>query len=133
MKLDDVTKEAIVEIHNKLVKEGIIISIQEIGEIVESQLIVGNLAFKKGLEIRLPLFGSFVRKHGLEKSKAAAELNKLKDSLTKEEFDLKVLEAKMLNKDKTKKRRKEMTRVTFKGLKETVDLVKIKNRFDKVL
>ena len=133
MVLDETIKEIIIDIHKSLEKEDIFISPQEIGDIIESQFIVANLAFKKGLEIRLPLFGTFVRKHGLEKSQAAAKLNEIKDSFSKEEFERKVLEAKLTNKEKTKKRRKEMTRVTFTSLKETKDLVKIKNKFDKVL
>lgn len=133
MKLDETIKEIVIDIHNSLKKDGIFISPQEIGEIIESQFIVANLAFKKGLEIRLPLFGTFVRKHGLEKSQAAAKLNEIKDSLSKEEFERKVLEAKLANKEKTKKRRKEMTKVTFASLKETKNLVEVKNKFDKVL
>jgi len=133
MKLDETTKEIVINIHNTLAKEGILISIQEITDIVESQFIVANLAFKKGLEIRLPLFGKFVRKHGIEKGKAAAGLNKLKNSLSKEEFERRTLEAKLFNKNVTKKRRSKMTKITFTKLKETKDLVGIKNKYDKIL
>lgn len=135
MKLDETTKEIVINIHNTLAKEGILISIQEITDIVESQFIVGNLAFKKGIEIRLPLFGKFVRKHGLEKSKAAAKLNELKNVLTKEDFERKTLEAKLFNKDKNKKRKikRKMTKVTFTKLKKTKNLVEVKNKYDKLL
>lgn len=133
MKLDDVTKEIIVEIQNDLAKDDIDISIQEIANIVESQFIGGNLAFKKGLEVRLPLFGSFVRKHGLEKSKAAAELNKMKDMFTKEDFERKVLEAKLANKEKTKVRKSNIVRLNLSALKDAPNLVEVKNRYDKIL
>ena len=133
MQLDETSKEIIVNIHNTLAKEGILISIQEIGDIVESQFIVGNLAFKKGLEIRLPLFGSFIRKYGVDKSVAAAKQNELKDSLSKDEFERRTLEAKLHNKATTKKRKKEMVRVTFSKLKETKDIVEVRNRYDKIL
>ena len=133
MKLDDVTKEILVDIQSDLTKQGVEISIQEIANIVESQFIGGNLAFKKGLEVRLPLFGTFVRKHGLEKSKAAAELNKLKDMFTKEEFERKVLEAKLENKAKTKKRKSNIVRLNLTALKNAPNLVNVKNRYDKVL
>lgn len=135
MKLDDTTKEALVEIQNELKIDGEDISIQEIANIVESQFIAGNLAFKKGLEVRLPFFGSFTRKHGLEKSKAAQELNKLKDSLTKEEYNKRVFKAKMSNKEKAKHRRNiaRSTKLTFEDLQETKNVVGVANIYDKIL
>jgi len=133
MKLDDVSTEIVHNLRNTLESEGIIISIQEIVEIVESQFVIANLAFKKGLEIRLPMFGTFVRKHGYEKSVAGALLNEMKDSMSTEAFERKVLEAKLANKESMKITKKGMTRITFSQLKDTKDLVGVKNRYDKVL
>jgi len=133
MKLDEVTKEIVIEIQNTLKKEGTVISMEEIVDVVESQFITANLAFKKGLDIRLPLFGTFVRKHGQELGESAQELNRMKDSISKEAFERKTLENKMINKEKRKQRKKEMVRVTFDVLKETKDKVGVKNKLDKLL
>lgn len=133
MQLDDVTIEAIHDIKNTLNKEGILISTQEIADIVESPFIAGNLAFKKGLDIRIPIFGTFFRRNGRENGLAGKALNDLKEYFTKEEFERKVLETKIARKELVKKRKKEMTRVTFSKLKEAKNLVKVKHRYDKFL
>lgn len=133
MQLDEVTAGAIQKIKDTLSKEGIALSTRELAEVVESQFIAGNLAFKKGLEIRLPVLGTFIRKNGRENGLAAQALNELKQYYTKEEFERKVLEAKMARIKVVKKRKKEMVRVTFKKLKATANLVNIKNRYDKIL
>ena len=133
MIVDDTVLTALHEVQQELKAQGEEFSIQELASIVESQFTASNLAFKKGLEVRLPIFGAFLRKHGLELSRAGAELKKLKDSLTEEEMAKRVLELKIKNIEKRKKRQKYMTKVTFNLLKETPDNVAIKNKFDKLL
>lgn len=132
MKLDETTKEACIEIQRELKEDGVDISIQEIAEIVSSQLKVANIGFKKGLNVRLPFFGSYIRKFGVEKGTKAATLNDLKDTMTTEEFEEKVLEAKLANKKQSKERRKEdrNTQFTLEDLKNTPNLVKSKNKYD---
>lgn len=133
MKIDDAILEVLTDMQIEFADKGEELSIQELAIIAESQFIAANLAFKKGLEVRLPIFGTFLRKHGLEMGKAAAELNKLKDVISKDEMESRVLEAKLKNILKRKKRQKHMTKVTFNFLKATPDKVAVKNKFDKLL
>lgn len=133
MKIDLTTKEILTDIHNNLLKEDIDVAIQEIGAIAESQFLSANMAFKKGLEVRIPFFGTFVRKYGLEKNMAAAKLIAMKDTFTKETYERKRLEDTMANIQKTKKRRATMTKVSFKEFKETKNLVKTAHKYDKIV
>ena len=134
MKLDEVTKEAIVEIQQEVLAEtGLTLSLQEIAEIAESQFVSANLAFKKGLEVRLPVIGTFVRKHGLEKGLAAQKLNSLKGVLDEDTFKQKILEAKLANKARAKERRKNQLAINLKTLKGTKNIVNVRNKYDKLL
>ena len=131
--MDSVTLNIFEEVQKELLEEGVEISIQEIGEIYKSQFIASTFAFKKGLDVRLPLFGTFTRKHGVELSTRGKELNALKDTMSKEAFERKVLEAKLESKAKAKARKSTMARITFSELAKTKDLVNIKHKFDKLL
>ena len=133
MKLDDTLLEILTEIQLEFAEKDHNYSIQEIAVIIDSQFVATNLAFKKGLEVRLPIFGTFQRKHGLEMAMAAQELKALEDTLTKDEMESRVLQAKLKNIAKRKKRQKHMTRVTFDMLKATPDKVGVRNKLDKVL
>lgn len=132
MQLDEVTKEALVEIQQELQEEGIEVSIQELADVVSSQLIAGNFAFKKGLEVRLPLFGTFIRKFGIDKGKAGKALEALKHTMSADAYKQKVLEAKLANKAATKQRRKDVQIIDFSMLKKLPNLVQIKNKYDKL-
>lgn len=133
MKLDDTTKEVTYEVQQELKKEGIDISIEEIIDVVGSQFLTANLAFKKCVDVRVPYFGTFTRKHGVEMSKAGIELNKLKDSVSAEEFKRLRLEKQLEFKEKKKIRRKKMSKFTLKDIKATKDVINNKHRYDKIL
>lgn len=133
MKIDDVTLDVLNEVQQEFSIRGDDFSIQEIATIVESQFITANLAFKKGLEVRLPIIGTFQRKHGKEMATAAKVLSELKDVISADEMETRVLQAKLNNINKRKKRSKHMTVVTMEFLKSTPDKVGVKNKFDKIL
>lgn len=133
MKIDDVTLDILNQIQQEFSIRGDDFSIQEIATIVESQFIAANLAFKKGLEVRLPIIGTFKRKHGREMSTAAKVLSELKDVISADEMETRVLQAKLNNINKRKKRSKHMTVVTMEFLKSTPDKVGVKNKFDKIV
>lgn len=132
MKLDETSLEVLQEIQEELKKEdNIELSIQEIADVVKSEFDGANYAFSKGVNVRLPIIGSFLRKHGLEKNKEAAILNGIKDKLSKEEYERKVLEAKLRNKQKRKERRA-MPTISLKALKETKKLSNTPNTYNKL-
>lgn len=131
--MDSVTLNVLLEVQKELTEDGVEISIQEIGDIYKSQFIASTLAFKKGLDIRLPLWGTFTRVHGVEKSIKGKALNELKDTMSSEAYERKVLEAKLNNIKETKERKKKMERITFSTLAKTKDLVNIKHKMDKLL
>jgi hypothetical protein len=131
--MDSVTLNIFAEVQNELLEEGIEISVQEIGEIYKSQFIAGTFAFKKGLDIRLPLFGTFTKTRGVEMSVKGKALKELKDTMSEEEYERKVLEAKLENKAINKARKSTMKKITFSELAKTVNVVEVKHRFDKLL
>jgi hypothetical protein len=133
MKLDIESKEALIEIQKEQKAKGNELSIEELADIVESQFTAAKLGFKKGLEIRLPIFGTFIRKHGFEKGEAGRKLKEFKDIFGEEEYARRVLEAKLYNKEQTKKRRREVPKLTFKDVKDTDNITNAPNKYDKLL
>ena len=95
MNITDTTKEFLLEIQNELkAEDSLELSIQEIAEIVESQFIGATYGIKRGIDIRLPRFGVFARKFGRDKSVGQNELKALKDTMSKDEYDRKLLDKK---------------------------------------
>lgn len=134
MELDVTTKEILINIQRAYASRGMDYSIEELANIVESQFIVATLAFKKGLEVRLPKFGSFQRNHTYQLSISVKEVNAIKHTLTKEEYDSRILDIKMNNKAIIKQRAKERKKpTTLEDLINTPDLVNTVNKYDKSL
>lgn len=131
MNITDVTKEILYEVQRELhTEKGIELSIQEIAEIAESQFLGLTFGIKRGIDVRLPLFGSFLRKFGYEKGMAGIELNKLKKFMSDDEYNRKVLEAKIRNKRATQLRRKALVFLDIDKLKKTKPIVNTKHRYD---
>jgi len=128
MKLDDTTTIFLNEIQQELIGENELeLSIQEIAEIVDSQFIASNYAFKKGIEVRLPLFGTFIRKHGREKIQETLELKDRREELGEIEFERQLYALRVRNKILSKER---SDNITLEELRSTKDIVKIKNKYD---
>jgi hypothetical protein len=133
MKLDITLKEVLIKLQGMIrQKYGIEMSIQEIGVIYESQFQVSALAFKKGVNVRLPYFGVFIRKRKLDKISEYKELKKEEPFISKEEYKRKLLELKMQQKAITSSIKSDTVAYTFEELKEVKDIVDVANKFDKV-
>lgn len=128
MKLDNTKREVLQEIQLELEVKGIIIGIEELAKIVEFQFIVAKLAFKKKLDIEIPIFGKFLflqkMKMGKEKQRLAREY--IKDS---PEYKEELLRVQMAFKEASKERRNTKA-MTLEELKEVADVFKIVNKID---
>lgn len=131
--MDSTTLNIFLEVQKECLEIGIEISIQEIGEIYRSQFMACTFAFKKGIDVRLPLFGTFTNTLGVELSVKGKALKELKDTMSAEAYERKVLEAKLENKANSKARRSTMKRITFSELAKIKDIVNVKHKFDKLL
>lgn len=136
--LDDTLKGIILEVQQELREEdGIELSVQEIYEIWHSQFRVANLAFKKGLEIRLPVFGKFIHTDSVNVFKKVRRFQEDNKHLSPEEYQTKLKEFKILladeDKERSKTRNKKETNETLEDIKNTPDIVKVANVYDKYL
>lgn len=128
MKLDDTIIGFLHEIQQELIKEKKVeLSIQEIGEIVDSQFVAANYAFKKGVEVRLPGFGLFIRKNGKKKMDVTEALKERREELGEEEYQKQLYELRVKTKKASKIR---PSKLTLEELKAIPDIVKIKNKYD---
>ena len=133
MAIDITIKEVLLEVQKEQKELGVELSIEEIGEIVTSQFVASRLAFQKGIEVRLPYFGAFIRKHGLEKGLAAKALAEFKDVFDEETYKRKVLEAKIANKKASVQRRVKVVKMTFKDLSAAPKKHNNVHKYDKLL
>jgi len=128
MNLSDNNKAAFKHIQELVKQEkGVDLSIAEIATICNVQFDAANFAFKKGIEVRLPVIGSFIRKHKYSTNKEFLELKELEPVLDKEEYKKRL---KALTIEISKRKKLRPAKVSFKELINTVDMVKIKSRFD---
>lgn len=128
MVLDSVVIDFLSEIQKELIEENKVeLSIQEIGEIVDSQFVAANYAFKKGVEVRLPGFGSFIRKNGKQKIEDTLELKAKRAELGEEEFEKQLYALRVRNKIASKER---PDKLTLEELRGVPDIVKIKSKYD---
>lgn len=88
-------------------------SIQELYEITHSQFTGSVTAFKKGVEVRLPFFGTFIRKFISEKQELIRKLKAYKEIATPEEYERKREAVNAYNIRKSAQRKKERNK---KGL-----------------
>lgn len=129
MKLDTVAINFLAEIQQEILEENKVeLSIQEIGEIVDSQFIASNYAFKKGVEVRLPGFGTFIRKNGKAKIEETLALKEQREELGEEEYEKRLYELRVRNKKQSNKR---PPKLSIEELREIEDIVNIKNKYDK--
>ena len=133
MKLDKVTIETLQTVQHEIKnKHNVELSIEEVANIVDSQFIAANLAFKKRLGVRLPVIGSFTPKlmdaTNIKMNQLSKEKPKLgiKEYLTrhKEIVNARIAFKKSLRFPKVK---------NLKELIKYVDIVKVKNKYDNVL
>lgn len=133
MKLDITIKEVLIHIQTEVKnKFGIEMSLQEIGVIYESQFQVSALAFKKGTNVRLPYFGSFIRKRKLNKFAKYKELQEEKPFIAPEVYEKKLLKLKLEQKALTSKARNDTNAFTSTQLKDVENIVDVANKFDKI-
>ena len=132
MKLDLTLKTILLKMQREYKAKGIDISIQELAEVCASQFTVAEMGFKKGVNTKLPFFGTFVRKFGAKKGAKGRVLAELKDSMTKEEYDAELLRVQLENKAETLERRKvdRNTTFTLEDLRKIPNLVKSKKKYD---
>lgn len=134
--MDNVIKNILEEVQKELKKErNVDISIEELYNICISQFKVANLGFKKGIEIRLPIFGSFISNNKLGVIERIKEIQKVhKDKSEKEIKEIlnkEFIALKEQKKAKNKIRNKKESNHTLEDLKNTPDLVNIPNKYDK--
>lgn len=61
-------------------------SIEEIHDIAHSQFSASVFAFKKGVEVRLPFFGTFIRKYRKQKIDLLLKLKEYKKTATPQDY-----------------------------------------------
>lgn len=136
--LDETTKKILEEVQKEILEEyGVELSVREVYEICQSQFRIANLAFKKGLEIRLPVFGSFVHTNAIEVFKQLQEFEKANKHLSTEAYQQKLAEFKIELKNKSKERNKERNKKenneTLQDVIDAPDIFKLPNIYDKNL
>lgn len=134
MKYDLVVKEVIQEIKEEFAKKNIELSEQEIYNICDMQFKVMHFAIRKGVDIRIPIFGTFKRKYYDDINKSVAEINNIKDTLNSNELSDAILQAKLKYFEKTKERKMNRKKVqTLDELKELKDFKLEHIKYKKIL
>jgi len=114
MIIDEVTRNTLYEVQAELKEEGIEISVQELAEIVGSQFKTATVGFAKGVNVRIPRFGTFVRVGDKRKiAKKNMERQKLKDVMGEEEFMKMVYAEKDKRKEEIREQRKKDRNTTY--------------------
>lgn len=122
MKYDITIRTIIQEIKEVYDKKGIILSEQEIFNMCNLQFKVLHFGMNKGVNVRLPIFGSFRRKRLDTIIQNNLEMSKLRDVMSKNEFSKTVLEAKIRQaKLRISRKKKEQKIQTLEELKELND------------
>lgn len=134
MEVDLTIKEVLQELKEEYAREGIEITTQEIYNIVDSQFRAASICMSKGLEVRIPIFGSLKRiykKDIVESIKETdltniAEENELNEAIlaSKLKFLQKRRSKQEVLKDKVK---------TIKDLKEIDDLTKVNHSYKRIV
>jgi hypothetical protein len=88
MKLDVEKTEALLKIQKSYEAKGIFFTLEQLSNIAGSQFIIGAKAMKKGLDVRLPKWGTFKYNHKRLSKKDKHELKKLEKLLSPEEFTI---------------------------------------------
>ena len=119
-------------IQNELKEEGVELSIEEIGSVVESQFKACTYGFTKGMEVRLYKFGKFTRRFMSEVYQVKSKLSTYKSRMSKEEFK----ELSMMVKIKIRKRRQErkkgITKIKIDELLEATTISEYPNIYHKL-
>lgn len=102
MEIDITLKEIFLETQKEMLEErGIHLSIKEIAELFESQFHCAKVGFIKGINIRLPKWGTFIDKKPRVKGNIANQLKDRRAELGEEEYQKQVLALKMRFKKET--------------------------------
>lgn len=134
MKYDLVIKEVIQEVKEEFGKKGIEFSEQEIYTMCDMQFKAMHFAFRKGIDIRIPIFGTFRRKNIQDITKSALEITKIRDTLNDNEFSDAILQAKLAYLKKQKDRKLNKRKVqTLDEIKELKDFKLEHIKFKKLL
>lgn len=128
MELDEVTRMAILELQQEFKAQGKNYSFQEIAEIVASQFKVANIGFTKGVNVRLPIFGTFVKKDIVKIKNRNDARQAMKDNVSEEEFKAMVIRDKEAHKAEVLAQREKDRATTF----TLEDLKKIDSRYGTV-
>ncbi len=133
--MDKTIQDVLLEIQAELKEAGKEYSIEELYDVCSSQFKIANLGFKKKMDIRLPIFGSFIDNDKAGAMKTFAEFEEThKDSPPSLYKKLKA-ELKVQLADKRKRIQKERNskknRTTLEDIYNTKDIVNIPNKFDK--
>jgi hypothetical protein len=116
-------------IKHKFKKE---LAIEEVSAIVNSQFVAANLAFKRKVDVRLPVLGTFVYNHKESINVAMFKLKELKDTITTEAY---ALHHKQIKEDYLNKKRNKETKkiLTIEELKTYNTIIKTSNKYNKCL
>ncbi len=136
MRLDEVSKEAMYDVQMEIAEKlNVELSIEEIADVVSSQFKAADFAFRRNVEVRIPVFGSFVRKHGVEKGLAGQYLNSIRDIIGESAYQRQVAEAKAKNTKDTRARkaaRLSTSITTLEELKKNAPVNKVVSKYDKL-
>jgi len=100
MKVDDTINILLQEIHQELLdEEDIDLSIEEIFNVANSQYVCGALAVNKRLSFFLPYIGTFVLKNKRYLIQSVAQVGKLKDVLSPEDYAKVILDKRIANRN----------------------------------
>lgn len=132
--MDSQIMEVVQKLQERYKERGLDISQQSLIDIVTSQFRVATFGFKKGVNVRLPFFGSFTihdYKKSLERNKA---LQQLEGTVSEEEFKRLKIERNLLSKEERKQMNAidKKTTHTLEDLKNTKDINNRPHRYDKL-
>lgn len=126
--------ETVRKLQKKYKEQGLDISEQSLINIVTSQFRVATFGFKKGVNVRLPFFGTFTRHDYKKTYKRNKDLQELEGTVSPEEFErLKIERNKQSKKERLANNAKDRNTVyTLEDLKDIEDINKKDHRYDKL-
>lgn len=127
MKYDFKVKEIIQEIKEDYAKEGVILTDEDIFTMCNTQFKALNFAVKKGIDIRLPIFGTFMRKRVNDIIQSVMAVKALENTLSENDFNKAIVDAKLRRLEREAKLKKD--KKTVQTLDELAVLRDFKHQY----
>lgn len=134
MKYDFTIKRILQEIKEDFQSKGIELTEQEIFIMCDTQFKALRFAIDKGIDIRLPIFGTFIRKRSQDVMKGVKEMKALENVLSSNEYSKAILEAKLRRiKEEATRKEKQKTVQTLDELGVLKDFKHSFKAYQKIL